>query len=117
MPNIPLGTTYVFNDEPCLGLYELNFQSPGNRGFHRYQILQVIREGDKVAEHRKDLGNAKKFKGVDQFRIPGSAKLPDGRLQIVHKVGELIDIANTIRDRGSLFDKKDIIGVNKIRET
>ncbi len=113
---ISLGTTYVLKDEPCYGLFELNFQSPGNRGFHRYQITQVIR-GDRIAEFRKDLGKAKKFKGVDQFRIPGGVKLSTGRIQIVHKVGELLDIAEHLRNGKTLVDKLDLIGVNKIRET
>ncbi|MDP1614522.1 MAG: hypothetical protein Q8L68_01860 [Methylococcales bacterium] len=114
---VVLGTNYVLKNEPCYGLFELNYQSPGSKGFHRYQIVQVIREGDKIAEYRKDLGKAKKFKGVDQFRIPGGVKLPNGRIQIVHKVGELIDIADTLRHGKTLFDKKDLIGINKIRET
>ncbi len=113
---IPLGTNYVLNDEPCYGLYELNYQSPGSKGFHRYQIIQVLR-GDRILEYRKDLGKAKKFKGVDQFRIPGGVKTPEGNVKIVHKVGELIDIAQELRHGKTLFDKLDLVKVDKIRET
>ena len=113
---VALGTTYVLKDEPCYGLFELNYQSPGNKGFHRYQIIQVIR-GDQIAEYRKDLGKAKKFKGVDQFRIPGGIRRPDGKIVIVHKVGELLDIALELRHGKTLWDKLDLVKTNKIRET
>lgn len=111
---VTLGTDFIRLDEPCYGLFELNFQSPGSRGFHRYQIIQVIRN-DRIAEFRKDLGASKKFKGIDQFRIPGGFK-SNGTVHIVHKVGELIDIANEMRHRRSLFDKMELVGVNKIKE-
>ncbi len=113
---IALGTTYVLKDEPCLGVFELNYQSPDSKGFHRYQIIQVAR-GDNILEYRKDLGKAKQYKGVDQFRIPGGVKRPNGKIQIVHKVGELLDIAQQLRHGKKLFDKLDLVGVNKIRET
>ena len=113
-----LGTTYVKSDEPCLGLYELNYQSPGSKGFRRYQIALVMRgdKGDQPAEYRKDLGTAKKFKGVDQFRIPGGVRLPSGRYDICHTVGELMDIARDLRAGKTLFNKLDLVGVNKINE-
>jgi len=110
-----LGTTYILNDEPCLQLSEVILQSPGNKGFRRYQVINVIREGDRLAEYRKDLGKAKKFKGVDQFRIPGGVATAEGRYDILHTVGELIDIADGLR-KGSMMDKREIIGINRIKE-
>jgi len=90
------GTHYILPDEPCYGLYELNFQSPGNKGFHRYQIILVIR-GDRLAEYRQDMGLAKKYKG-DQVRIPGGVKdETTGRITIVHTVAELQELAEYIR--------------------
>ena len=106
-----LGTTYVRKDEPCLGLYELNFRK------HRHQIIVVMRgdRGDQPAEYRKDLGNVNRFKGVDQFRIPGGTVV-NNRYQIAHTAGQLIDIANQLRAQKTLFDKKEILKVNKFKE-
>ena len=110
MPNIICGTNVISLDEPCLGLYELNLQSPGSRGFHRYQIIHVMR-GDRPTEMRRDLGMAKDIK-TDQFRIPGGA-MENGKFYIEHTVGELIDIAEYMRTHTS-FDKRELAGVNKI---
>ena len=52
-----------------MALYEINEQSPGNRGWHRYQVILVARDG-KLAEYRRDLGDASKFKGKRQINIP-----------------------------------------------
>ncbi len=83
----------VTNDEPCLLLLEEDRQSPGNRGFHRYQILYVMR-GDKPAEYSEDLGSSKKFR-ANGLRIPGGAKdETTGVFHIEHTVGELRDMAN-----------------------
>lgn len=112
MPKILCGTEYVLLDEPCLGLYEMNLQSTGSRGFRRYQIIYVMR-GDKPAEMRRDMGSAKSFT-ANQFRIPGGAKDEvSGRYYIEHTVGELVDIADYMRTHPS-FDKKELVGVNKI---
>lgn len=85
-------------DEPCLLLSEQHLQAPGSRGWRRYQILHVMR-GDKPAEFRRDMGPASKFKHVDPFRIPGGARDADtGRYHVEHTVGELIDIADFLRE-------------------
>lgn len=108
------GTRFVTEDEPCLGLYEMNLQSPGSRGFHRYQIIYVMRD-DKPAEYRKDLGLAKDFR-ADQLRILGGAKdETTGRFWIEHTVGELKEIAD-MRRGNDLFDKKELAQTNKIKE-
>ena len=102
------GTEYVLLDEPCLGLYEVNLQSPDYRGFHRYQIINVMR-GDKVTEMRRDMGLAKNYK-INQFNIPGGAQDErTGRFYIEHTVGELIDIADYMRTHPS-FDKRELVG-------
>jgi hypothetical protein len=91
------GTNAVNLDEPCMGLYELNEQSPGSRGFRRYQIILVVRGGG-VAEFRRDLGPARLFK-ADQFRIPGGVRDErTGRFESCHRVGELVDVADALRD-------------------
>ncbi len=107
------GTTYALNNEPCIGLYELNFKTPDQRERHRYQIIVVVRN-DKPAEFRKDLGKAKKYKH-DQFRIPGSVfNEKTGKTDILHTVGELKDIADQMRLHK--WDKKELVGVNRIKE-
>lgn len=91
------GTETVRLDEPCFGLAELNLQSPGSKGWRRYQVLQVVRN-DRIAEHRRDLGPAGLFV-APQFRIPGGViDEATGRIEILHTVGELVDIADYQRD-------------------
>ena len=101
-----LGATDISDDDPCLGLYELNFKSPDQRSRHRYQIIMVVRN-DKPAEYRIDLGLASKFKNIDQFRIPGGVVDDNGQIFIEETVGRLKDIANKMR-RKPLFDKMDL---------
>ena len=100
MGKIICGTQYVLEDEKALGLYELNMQSPGSKGFHRYQIILVLRNG-RQAEFRKDLGLAKKFIR-NQIRIPS---------YLEHTVGELMEIAESVRSRPSL-DKRELAQIN-----
>jgi hypothetical protein len=96
MSKIRFGTTFINEDEPCLGLSELDLQSPGAKGFHRYQVVYVMR-ADKPAEYRKDMGPSKNFKH-DQFRIPGGFYDSDvDRYYVEHTVGELRQIADDLR--------------------
>ena len=92
-----LTTQVVSMYEPCMGLAEVEVQSPGSRGFHRYQVLAVVR-GGRVSNFMRDLGLATKFDGIQQFRVPGGV-MDDltGRFEIVHTVGELYDIADYLR--------------------
>jgi len=106
-PVVHRGTGYILVDEPCLGLYELNFKSPDQRSRKRYQIVQVMRE-DKPAEHRIDLGLANRK--VDPFRIPGGVIGDDGRIYIEHTVGELQEIADQVRGNPP-FDKRELAKV------
>lgn len=89
-------TNAVSMDEPCLGLVEVNLQSPGSKGFRRYQIITVIRNDGK-AECWRNLGKAARWK-IDQFRILGGVQADNGRFEIVHTVGELYDIATYMRE-------------------
>ena len=113
MAGILYGTTFIQEDEPCMGLFELSLQSPGSRGFHRYQILQVIRN-DEIVEYREDMGLATKWSGKDQLRILGGAKV-DGKLYVEETVGTLREVANQLRSK-STFDKLELVKVNRIRE-
>lgn len=111
---VTIGTHFLSIDEPCLGLYEMVMQSTGSRGFHRYQIFKVIRDGDKIAEYQRDMGDSDQWEGVEQFRIPGGVQDEDtGRIYIEHTVGELIDIAEWLRGI-RLFDKRELVGVDRI---
>ena len=101
------GLTLVTNmasmDEPCFGLSEVHLQSPGSRGVHRYQVLGVIR-GDRLAQFMRDLGPAENFAQIDQFRVPGGVRDDrTGRYEVVHTVGELIDIADYLRMAPSIL--------------
>lgn len=97
-------TTTVLGNEKAWGLYEIHEQSPGSRGFHRYQIIQVIRNGQ-IAEWRKDLGLAKNFKGVNQLRIPSLLE---------HSVDELMALANELRGEVKI-DLKDLLQLDKMK--
>jgi hypothetical protein len=87
MPKLKVIATTITGDEKAYSLAELNEQSPGSRGFHRYQIIQVTRDG-RLAEFRKDMGSTRRWKGIKQFRIPSLFE---------HTVDELLDIAAYLR--------------------
>lgn len=95
MSTLIAGTTAASMDEPCLLLKEEHLQAPDSKGWRRVQTLVVMR-GDAPAELRRDLGPAAAFHGVQQFRIPGGA-FDGGKFYIEHTVGELVDIADTLR--------------------
>ena len=98
-------TLAVSEDEPCFMLAELNFQSPGSRGWRRYQHLVVVRD-EKLADARIDLGPAKEHTAPG-FRIPGGVHdEKSGRIEILHTVGELRDIADF--QRGGLMWQPEV---------
>ena len=85
----------VSMDEPAFNLSEVYLLTPDSAAWHRYQVILVIR-GDKLAEFQRDLGPRGKF-SVGEFRIPGGLTHTNGKIEIVHTVGELVDIADTLR--------------------
>ena len=87
-----------------MGLYEVHEQSPGSRGFHRYQIIHVVRDGH-IAEFRKDMGLARRFKGVRQFRIPSYME---------HSVEELLDMAESLRNETEI-DVAELLETNQYK--
>jgi hypothetical protein len=98
------GTTFVKMDEPCFSLKEENLQSPGSRGWRRYQIVKVVRD-DKITEFRRDLGPARKYK-ASQILIPGGIRdIATGRGLILHTVAEMLDIADGWRN-GEIYKKE-----------
>ena len=94
----------ITGNEKAWALYEIHEQSPGNRGVHRYQIIQVIR-GGQIAEWRKDMGLAGKFKGVKQLRIPSLLE---------HTVDELMGLADELRNETEI-DLMDWLELDKAR--
>jgi len=97
------GTQFVLGDEACYRLSEVNLQSPDSRGFHRYQILWVIRD-DKISEYVDDMGLSKNIK-ADPLIILGCED---------ETVSRLKDIADQIRDE-SPFDKRELVACDKVK--
>lgn len=92
-------TNYVFKDEPCFRLSEINLPSnvPG-KGIRRVQVIIVVRN-DRLATFMKDLGRAKSFT-ARQFHIPGGFQNREtGHIRIFHTVAQLQEIATTLRLR------------------
>ena len=95
--------TAVHADEPVYQLAEVEKQGPDGRGFHRYQIMLIRRDGD-WAEFCTDLGPAANFT-ADQFCVLTLWE---------HTVGEARDIADRMRfDRlpvGKEIERRDMVG-------
>ena len=96
-------TTWINGDEKAFWLTETHWQSPTYSGFHRYQTLYVVR-GDKLAEFRIDMGDAKNFKGVKHISIPSYME---------HTVSELQDIADEMRYEKKV-DFMDLLKLDKV---
>lgn len=96
MSKLLLGTNTVRLDEACFSLKELNEPTPDSKHVDRWQIIRVIRQ-DRVAEFRRSLGRAKKYK-AEQIVIPGGIQdVANGRIIIDYTVGELMDAADYLR--------------------
>ena len=112
MAQLVTGAVDVHRNEPAFALAEVNLQPPDSSGWRRYQILYVIRN-DKLAEYREDLGPRENFT-AEAFRIPGGVWYSDTRrLEIVHSVAELKDIAENVRLGPKVVPEiqpRDIIG-------
>lgn len=99
----PVANT-ILGNERAWGLFEIHEQSPGSRGFHRYQIIQVVRDGQ-IAEWRRDMGLANKFKGIRQLRIPALLE---------YTVDELMDLASELRNETKI-DVMDWLELDKAK--
>ena len=97
----PIALT-VTGNEKAYGLGESHKQSPGSKGFRRYQTIIVLRD-DELAEFRRDLGPAKNFRGVNPIAIPSFWE---------HSVDELMDIADELRG-ASAIDVKDLLELER----
>lgn len=97
MSKLLLGTTWVSLDEPGYSLKEIVQRTPDSKALHRYQCIRVLR-GDQVAEFRRDLGPASGF-SAGEFVIPGGVTDEhSGRIYVEHKVAELVEIADLLRE-------------------
>ncbi len=94
----------ILGNEKAMGLYEMHEQSPDSSGFHRYQIIHVLRDGV-MSEFRRDMGLASKFKGVKQLRIPSYME---------HTVDELMGLAIELRNETEI-DLPDLLELDKYK--
>lgn len=97
MPKLRPVALWVSPDEPCYSLKEVELQSPGSKGWHRYQIVLVVR-GDRLAEYRVDLGPRERWP-FPCFVIPGAVPVGNGRVDIIETVGRLQFLAEEQRGR------------------
>ena len=97
MPELVRMTQTIDPNEKAWSFAETTRQSPGSRGFHRYELISVKRDGD-LAIHERDLGKASLFKGAKKaIMIPSFFE---------HSVAELRDIADNVR-WDTVIDIKD----------
>lgn len=89
-----------------MGLLELHQQAPNSSGFHRYQLIYVVRDGI-VSEFRRDMGLASKYKGVKYLNIPSLLE---------HSVDELMDIADYLRSETEI-DLLDLFSLDRMNLT
>ena len=90
-------TLHVTPGEKAFALYEIDEQSPGSKGMHRYQVVLVNRN-EKLAEYRVDLGLSSQWQFKRHINIPSLWE---------HSVSELQYIAGQIHDE-SIQDELDI---------
>lgn len=102
MPKIMPVAQTITGDEKSVGLTETNYKTPDQKAIHRYQCIYVIRDG-LVAEFRRDLGDAKNFRGINLLNIPSLLEMT---------VDELMDLADELRGQSSI-DVKDYLELDK----
>lgn len=99
-------TLSIRGDEKAWAYQEIHEQSPDSRGFHRYRIILVNRDG-KLAEYREDLGSVDKWRGVRCFNIPSLWE---------HTCAELLHIADYLRSETEI-DLADWLELDKMKIT
>ena len=97
------GTQFVLGNEACYRLSEANLQSPDFRGFHRYQILWVVRD-DRMTEYVEDMGLTKDIH-ADPLIILGCEDETVDRLKFM---------ADQIRNEPP-FDKRELAACDKVK--
>ena len=94
----------VRGDERAFWLTELLYQSPKYRGFHRYQIIYVQRNG-RLCEFHTDMGIESKWKGTKLLSIPSFFE---------HTIDELKELANEERSEKDRIDFMDLLQLDKV---
>ena len=98
-------TQWIAPNEKAWAYLEMNEQSPDFRGFHRYQLIYVNRDG-KITEYREDMGKASAFVGAKTaIHIPSIWE---------HSVAELINLAHELRWETKI-DIKDWLELDNYR--
>ena len=92
-------TLYALPNEKALFYLEGEEQSPGSRGFHRYRVWALNRDGN-LAEYREDMGEDFWFRGAKKIiNIPSLWE---------HSVQELRELANELRWENDI-DVKELL--------
>lgn len=96
-------TLYALPNEKALFYLEGEEQSLNYRGFHRYKVWALNRDGN-LAEYREDMGVASKFRGAKKLiNIPSFWE---------HSVQELTELANELRWETQI-DVKELLEIEK----
>ena len=91
------GTHFVLSEEPAYGLSEVELQAPGSTGWHRYQIITVVR-GDELADFKKDLGPRGLYPHAQPFvLVAGIKDSVTGKIECLYTVQELVEAAEQKR--------------------
>ena len=115
-------TDHVRMDEDAYVLYEVEKKTPDRQAFHRYRVLQVVRN-DELYEYEEDMGDVSKFTATG-FCIPGGGYdaqpvtiwTPNGQVVVgetkktywfEETVGSLIDAAEGVHKQP--FDTSKIL--------
>ena len=101
---VPIALT-VDPNEKVWSFAETTKQSPGSRGFHRYELISVTRDGE-LAVHERDMGVASLFPGAKRAIVIPS--------YFEHSVAELRDIALNIRYETKI-DIKDWLELDRYK--
>jgi len=95
----------VNGNEKAFWLWEDLYQSPKYKGFRRYQIIFVIRNG-RLSEYHTDMGTVNKFKGVKRISLPSYFE---------HTVDELKGMADDMRYEKDKIDYMDLLQLDKVK--
>jgi hypothetical protein len=90
-------------EEPAYSLKEEIRPTPDSTARHRYQLITVVRS-DSLVEYEVDMGDESNFK-ASSFFFPAGVVDNQGRINIWHSVGELMDMADQCRTNGFESDK------------
>ncbi len=106
MANLVQTTDYILMDEPCLQMDERNLVATDGHGWRRYQRFIVLRS-ERPAEHVIDMGPRESFTH-EELLVRGAVQDPTtGRVEVLHTVGELKDIADYMREKPALSTTRD----------